>query len=48
MDIADRRKADPAHWRLSTAIRARSTDDVVAANSGQPGLPPLFSPPALL
>lgn len=39
MDIADRRKADPAHWRLATAIRALSMDAVEAANSGHPGMP---------
>ncbi|MEG4645343.1 transketolase [Paracoccus sp. APAP_BH8] len=39
MDIAARRKADPAHWRLATAIRALSMDAVEAANSGHPGMP---------
>ena len=39
MDIADRRKADPAHWRLASAIRALSMDAVEAANSGHPGMP---------
>ncbi|MTH63540.1 transketolase [Paracoccus shanxieyensis] len=39
MDIADRRKADPAHWRLAAAIRALSMDAVEAANSGHPGMP---------
>ena len=39
MDIAARRKADPAHWRLATAIRALAMDAVEAANSGHPGMP---------
>ncbi|SMG46675.1 transketolase [Paracoccus sp. J56] len=39
MDIASRRKADPSHWRLATAIRALSMDAVEAANSGHPGMP---------
>ncbi len=39
MDIADRIKADPAHWRLANAIRALSMDAVQAANSGHPGAP---------
>jgi transketolase len=39
MDIADRIKADPAHWRLANAIRALSMDAVEAANSGHPGMP---------
>ena len=39
MDIAARRKADPAHWRLAAAIRALSMDAVEAANSGHPGMP---------
>ncbi|MFG6081452.1 transketolase [Paracoccus litorisediminis] len=39
MDIADRRKANPDHWRLAAAIRALSMDAVEAANSGHPGMP---------
>ena len=39
MDIAARRKADPAHWRLSTPIRTLAMDAVEAANSGHPGMP---------
>ncbi|AGT08671.1 transketolase [Paracoccus aminophilus] len=39
MDIAERRKADPQHWRLATAIRALAMDAVEAANSGHPGMP---------
>ncbi|CAM3014716.1 transketolase [Paracoccus aminovorans] len=39
MDIAARRKADPAHWGLATAIRALAMDAVEAANSGHPGMP---------
>ncbi|UXU74689.1 MULTISPECIES: transketolase [unclassified Paracoccus (in: a-proteobacteria)] len=39
MDFAARRKADPAHWRLATAIRVLSMDAVEAANSGHPGMP---------
>ena len=39
MDIAERRKANPDHWRLAAAIRALSMDAVEAANSGHPGMP---------
>ncbi|WP_347266823.1 1-deoxy-D-xylulose-5-phosphate synthase N-terminal domain-containing protein, partial [Paracoccus sp. (in: a-proteobacteria)] len=39
MDIDARRQADPAHWRLATAIRALAMDAVEAANSGHPGMP---------
>ena len=39
MDIAARRKADPDHWRLATAIRVLAMDAVEAANSGHPGMP---------
>ncbi|MFD1880971.1 transketolase [Paracoccus pacificus] len=39
MDIADRRKADPEHWKLATAIRVLAMDAVQAANSGHPGMP---------
>ncbi|MGA0615112.1 transketolase [Paracoccus sp. KR1-242] len=39
MDIAERRKANPDHWRLASAIRALSMDAVEAANSGHPGMP---------
>ncbi|MDP5305972.1 transketolase [Paracoccus spongiarum] len=39
MDIDARRKADPAHWRLATAIRVLAMDAVEAANSGHPGMP---------
>ncbi len=39
MDIEARRKADPQHWNLATAIRALSMDAVQAANSGHPGMP---------
>ncbi|WP_017997992.1 transketolase [Paracoccus sp. N5] len=39
MDIAARRQADPAHWRLATPIRTLAMDAVEAANSGHPGMP---------
>ncbi len=39
MDIEARRKADPEHWKLATAIRVLAMDAVEAANSGHPGMP---------
>ncbi|RJL15308.1 transketolase [Paracoccus siganidrum] len=39
MDIAARRKADPEHWKLASAIRVLAMDAVEAANSGHPGMP---------
>ncbi|AUH63169.1 transketolase [Paracoccus zhejiangensis] len=39
MDIEARRKADPAHWKLASAIRVLAMDAVQAANSGHPGMP---------
>ncbi|MDO5622313.1 MAG: transketolase [Paracoccus sp. (in: a-proteobacteria)] len=39
MDIAARRKANPEHWNLATAIRVLAMDAVQAANSGHPGMP---------
>ncbi|MDO5643683.1 MAG: transketolase [Paracoccus sp. (in: a-proteobacteria)] len=39
MDIDARRKADPQHWKLATAIRVLAMDAVQAANSGHPGMP---------
>ncbi|WP_312527497.1 transketolase [Paracoccus sp. (in: a-proteobacteria)] len=39
MNIAERRQADPQHWRLATAIRVLAMDAVEAANSGHPGMP---------
>lgn len=39
MDLDARRKADPAHWKLATAIRALAMDAVEQANSGHPGMP---------
>ncbi|MDO5648928.1 transketolase [Paracoccus sp. (in: a-proteobacteria)] len=39
MDIDARRKADPQHWNLASAIRVLSMDAVEAANSGHPGMP---------
>ena len=39
MDIDARRKADPQHWRLASAIRVLSMDAVEAAKSGHPGMP---------
>ena len=39
MDIDARRKADPDHWKLASAIRVLAMDAVEAANSGHPGMP---------
>ncbi|AUH34008.1 transketolase [Paracoccus tegillarcae] len=39
MDIEARRKADPEHWKLASAIRVLAMDAVQAANSGHPGMP---------
>ncbi|MFV0384167.1 transketolase [Paracoccus sp. (in: a-proteobacteria)] len=39
MDIDARRKADPEHWKLASAIRVLAMDAVEAANSGHPGMP---------
>ncbi|WBU58922.1 transketolase [Paracoccus albus] len=39
MDLEARRKADPQHWNLATAIRVLAMDAVQAANSGHPGMP---------
>ncbi len=39
MDIAALRAANPAHWKLATAIRVLAIDAVQAANSGHPGMP---------
>ncbi|MFV0294141.1 MAG: transketolase [Paracoccus sp. (in: a-proteobacteria)] len=39
MDLDARRKADPQHWNLATAIRILAMDAVQAANSGHPGMP---------
>ncbi|MBO9455465.1 transketolase [Paracoccus sp. R12_1] len=39
MDIAARRKADPEHWKLASAIRVLAMDAVETANSGHPGMP---------
>ncbi|MDO5530316.1 MAG: 1-deoxy-D-xylulose-5-phosphate synthase N-terminal domain-containing protein, partial [Paracoccus sp. (in: a-proteobacteria)] len=39
MDFDARRKADPEHWKLASAIRVLSMDAVQAANSGHPGMP---------
>ncbi|SNT74672.1 transketolase [Paracoccus seriniphilus] len=39
MDIDARRKSDPEHWKLASAIRVLAMDAVEAANSGHPGMP---------
>ena len=39
MDIEARRKADPQHWKLASAIRVLAMDAVEAAGSGHPGMP---------
>ncbi|MDO5656907.1 MAG: transketolase [Paracoccus sp. (in: a-proteobacteria)] len=39
MDFDARRKADPEHWKLASAIRVLAMDAVQAANSGHPGMP---------
>ncbi|SET17556.1 transketolase [Paracoccus homiensis] len=39
MDIDARRKADPEHWKLASAIRVLAMDAVESANSGHPGMP---------
>ena len=39
MDIDARRKADPDHWKLASAIRVLAMDAVEAAKSGHPGMP---------
>ncbi|MDM7255332.1 MAG: transketolase, partial [Paracoccus sp. (in: a-proteobacteria)] len=39
VDIDARRKADPDHFALATAIRTLAMDAVQAANSGHPGMP---------
>ena len=39
MDLEARRKADPQHWNLASAIRVLAMDAVQAANSGHPGMP---------
>ncbi|RNF33119.1 transketolase [Paracoccus methylarcula] len=39
MDLDARRKADPDHWKLASAIRVLAMDAVEAAKSGHPGMP---------